>query len=142
MANQTHESYSRQDATVPGSDRSFGFVMAAAFALLALINFLRIGHRWPWTGALAAAFFVFACLYPAALRPLNWIWFQFGLLLHKVVNPIVMALLFFGTVLPTGLIMRALGKDPMRLKWQPDAKSYWVERRPRGPAPESMKDQF
>jgi hypothetical protein len=142
MANQTHESYSRQDATVPSSNRSFGIVMATAFALLALINFSRAGHAWPWTGFLAVLFFVFACLFPAALRPLNWVWFQFGLLLHKVVNPIVMALLFFGTVLPTGLIMRALGKDPMRLKWQPDANSYWIERRPRGPAPESMKDQF
>ena len=69
-------------------------------------------------------------------------WFQLGLLLHKVVNPIVMALVFFGTVLPTGLIMRALGKDPLRLKWQADANSYWIERRPPGPAPESMKDQF
>ena len=142
MANQTHESYSRQDATVPSSNRSFGIVMAIAFALLALINFSRAGHAWPWTGLLAVLFFVIACLFPAALRPLNWVWFQFGLLLHKVVNPIVMALLFFGTVLPTGLIMRALGKDPMRLKWQPDANSYWIERRPRGPAPESMKDQF
>jgi len=142
MANQTHESYSRQGATVPGSDRSFGIIMAAAFALLALINLWRLGHAWPWTGALAAVFLVFACLFPTALRPLNWIWFQFGLLLHKVVNPVVMALLFFGTVLPTGLIMRALGKDPMRLKWQPDANSYWIERHPRGPAPESMKDQF
>lgn len=142
MANQTHESYSRQDATVPGSNRSFGIVMAIAFALLALINFSRAGHAWPWTGFLAVLFFVFACLFPVALRPLNWVWFQFGLLLHKVVNPIVMALLFFGTVLPTGLIMRALGKDPMRLKWQPDANSYWIERRPRGPAPKSMKDQF
>jgi hypothetical protein len=142
MANQTHESYSRQEASVPGSDRSFGMVMAAAFAVVTLINFWRIGHAWPWTGAAAAMFFVFACLFPAALRPLNWTWFQFGLLLHKVVNPIVMALVFFGSVLPTGFIMRALGKDPLRLKRQPAAKSYWIERRPPGPAPESMKDQF
>jgi hypothetical protein len=53
-----------------------------------------------------------------------------------------MALVFFGTVLPTGLIMRALGKDPLRLKRQSHANSYWIERRPPGPAPESMKDQF
>jgi hypothetical protein len=142
MANQTHESYSRHEAAVPGSDRSFGIVMAVAFALLTLINVWHVGRTWPWTGALATLFFVFACLYPAALRPLNWIWFKFGLLLHKVVNPIVMALVFFGTVLPTGLIMRALGKDPLRLKRQPDANSYWIERRPPGPAPKSMKDQF
>jgi hypothetical protein len=87
-------------------------------------------------------FFVFACLWPAVLRPLNWVWLEFGLLLHKVVNPIVMALVFFGAGLPTGIIMRALGKDPLRLKRQPDANSYWIERRPPGPAPESMKDQF
>ena len=142
MANQTHESYSRQDATVPSSNRSFGIVMATAFALLALINFSRAGHAWPWTGFSAVLFFVFACLFPAALRSLNWVWFQFGLLLHKVVNPIVMAFVFFGAVLPTGFIMRALGKDPMRLTCQPDADSYWIERSPPGPAPESLKDQF
>jgi hypothetical protein len=58
------------------------------------------------------------------------------------VNPIVMALVFFGTVLPTGLVMRALGRDPLRLKRRPNVNSYWIERRPPGPAPESMKDQF
>jgi hypothetical protein len=53
-----------------------------------------------------------------------------------------MAFVFFGTVLPTGLIMRTLGKDPLRIKWQPDNNSYWIERHFPGPAPESMKDQF
>ena len=142
MANQTHESYSRHEPAVPGSDRSFGMVMAAAFALLTLINIWHFGRVWPWTGALAVVFFVFACLCPATLKPLNRTWFKFGLLLHKIVNPIVMGLVFFGTVLPTGLIMRALGKDPLRLKWQPDANSYWIERHPPGPVRESMKDQF
>src|SRR5512139_2766493 len=142
MRNQTHESYSRHEAAVPGSNRSFGMVMSAALALLTLISVWHVGRAWPWTGALAAFFFVFACLCPGALRPLNWMWLKFGLLLHMVVNPIVMALVFFGAVLPTGIIMRALGKDLLRLKWQPDAKSYWIERRPPGPASESMKDQF
>jgi hypothetical protein len=64
------------------------------------------------------------------------------MLLHNVVNPIVMALVFFATVLPTGLVMRALGKDLLRLKRQPNVDSYWIERRPPGPTPESMKDQF
>jgi len=62
--------------------------------------------------------------------------------LHKVVNPIVMALVFFGAVVPTGLIVRLLGKDLLRLRRQADANTYWIERRPAGPAPESMKDQF
>jgi len=59
-----------------------------------------------------------------------------------VVNPVVMALLFYGTVLPTGLVMRALGKDLLRLKRQPEATSYWIMRAPPGPASETMKDQF
>jgi Saxitoxin biosynthesis operon protein SxtJ len=116
--------------------------MTAAFAAMSLLNWWHNGHSWRWTGGIAVLFFAAALLYPAALKPFNRVWLKFGLLLHKVVNPIVMALVFFGTVLPTGLIMRALGKDPLRLKWQPDANSYWIERRPPGPAPESMKDQF
>jgi hypothetical protein len=142
MASGTHESYSRYEAAVPGSDRSFGIVMTAAFAAISLLNWWHAGHSWPWTGAIAVFFLAAAMLYPAALKPLNWLWLKFGLLLHKVVNPIVMAMLFFGTVLPTGLLMRALGKDLLRLKGQPDSDSYWIKRHPPGPAPESMKDQF
>jgi hypothetical protein len=142
MTGQIHENFVREETATPGSDRSFGMVIAAAFALLTLINIWHVGRAWPWIGALALLFFVFACLWPTALRPVNWIWFKFGLLLHKAVNPIVMALVFFGAVLPTALIMRALGKDPLRLRRQSDVDSYWIDRRPPGPAPESMKDQF
>ena len=142
MTNTTHESFSRDEKVVAGSDRSFGIVMAAAFAVLALLNAWHGGRLWPWTGAVAGLFLAAALLRPALLNPLNRLWLQFGLLLHKVVNPIMMAFVFFGAVLPTGLAMRALGKDPLRLRRQPDANSYWIERRPRGPAPESMTDQF
>jgi hypothetical protein len=138
----THESFSRDETIVAGSDRSFGIVMAAGFAVLTLLNGWHDGRLWPWTGGLAVLFLATALLYPAALNPLNWMWLKFGLLLHKVVNPIVMGLLFYGTVLPTGLAMRAMGKDVLRLKRQPDADSYWIIRRPPGPAPETMKDQF
>src|SRR5262245_14520819 len=142
MKNTTHESFSRDENVVAGSDRSFGIVMAAAFAILALLNGLHGGRLWLWMGGLAGLFLAAALLYPAVLNPLNRLWLKFGLLLHKVVNPILMAFVFFGTVLPIGLVMRALGKDPLRLKRQPDANSYWIERRPPGPAPKSMKDQF
>jgi hypothetical protein len=74
---------------------------------------------------------VFSCgnsALPAALKPFNQLWLKIGLLLHKMVNPIMTALVFFGAVMPTGLIMRALRKDLLRQKWQPDANSYWIER--------------
>jgi len=142
MENTIHESYSRNEAVVSGSDRSCGIVTAAVFALLSLLNWWHNGHLWRWTGGIAVVFIGAALLCPVLLRPLNWFWLRFGLLLHRVMNPIVMALVFFGAVLPTGLIMRAWGKDLLRLERQPDATSYWIERQPPGPTPESMRDQF
>ena len=143
MAGQsTHESFSRDEEIVAGSDRSFGFVMAGAFAVVSLLNFWHAGRIWPWTTGLAAIFLIAALLRPAVLNPLNRIWLKFGLLLHRIVNPVIMALLFYGTVLPTGLIARAMGKDLLRLKRDPGAASYWIVRTPAGPAPETMKDQF
>jgi hypothetical protein len=142
MKNTVHESDSRDETVIGPSDRSFGIVMAAAIAVMSLLNWWHGGRTWRWAGAIAILFFAASLLYPAALKPLNRLWLKLGLLLHKVVNPIVMALLFFGAVLPTGIIMRALGKDLLQLKRRPDATSYWIDRCPPGPAPESMKDQF
>ena len=142
MKQSTHEVFSRDEKVVAGSDRSFGLVMAAAFAVVTLLNAWHAGRLWPWTGGLAALFLAAGLLRPSLLHPLNLIWLRFGLLLHRVVNPIVMALVFYGTVLPTGLVMRMLGKDLLRLKRQPDADSYWIVRQPPGPSPETMKDQF
>jgi hypothetical protein len=143
MATQSsHESFSRDEKIVAGSDRSFGFVMAGAFAVVSLLNACHAGRIWPWTTALAAIFLIAAVLRPAVLNPLNRIWLKFGLLLHKIVNPVIMALLFYGTVLPTGLVLRAMGKDLLRLKREPDAASYWIVRTPAGPAPDTMKDQL
>jgi hypothetical protein len=138
----THESFSRDEELVVGSDRTFGLVMAGAFAVVSALNVWHDGRVWPWTATLASIFVVAALLRPALLHPLNRIWMKFGLLLHKVVNPVIMALLFYGTVLPTGLIARAMGKDLLRLKREPDAASYWIPRAPPGPAPDTMKDQF
>ena len=142
MKQSTHEVFCREEKVVAGSDRSFGLVMAAALAAVTLLNVWHAGRLWPWTGGWAALFLVTGLFWPSVLNPLNRIWLKFGLLLHRVVNPVVMALLFYGTVLPTGLVMRLLGKDLLRLKRQPDAESYWIVRQPPGPSPETMIDQF
>jgi hypothetical protein len=141
MKQSTHESFDRDEAAQPGSDRTFGLVMAGALALLSLVNGWHLGRVWPWTSAAAVLFVIAALLWPSSLRPLNRLWMKLGLLLHRIVNPIVMGLLFYGTIWPTGLVMRMRGRDLLRLKRDPSAASYWIARAP-GPAPETMKDQF
>jgi hypothetical protein len=142
MQYSAHENFSRDEAVPVGSDRSFGLVMAAAFAVLACLSVWREGRAWPVLATIAMLFLVAALLVPTALNSLNRAWLKLGLLLHKIVNPVVMGLIFCGAVLPTGLVMRAMGRDLLRLKPQPKAESYWIVRTPPGPAPKTMKDQF
>ena len=139
-----HEDFTRKEAVQGSSDRSFGFVMAAFFGLVALFPLLHgplSSIRW-WALAIAAAFLAFALLWPAALRPLNRAWLKLGLLLSKVVSPIVLMILFYATVTPIGILMRWAGKDPLRLRRDRAAASYWIPREPPGPSPDSMKQQF
>jgi hypothetical protein len=138
----SHERLSAAEKIAPGSERQFGIVMASALALLSLLNLWRSGSWWPWTLVLAALFATGAILAPSTLKPLNLAWFKFGLLLHRVLNPVVMALLYYVSVVPTGVIMRAMGNDLLRLKLDRNAESYWIAREPPGPAPQTMKDQF
>lgn len=125
-----------------GSERSFGLVFAAFFALIGLLPLKDGGDARLWALGAAFAFVIIALVAPRFLKPLNLIWFKFGLLLHKIVSPLVMGLLFFVTITPIGLLMRAAGKDPMRLKRDPNAQSYWIIRDPAGPDAQSMKNQF
>jgi hypothetical protein len=65
-----------------------------------------------------------------------------GSLLRKLLSPVVFGIMFFLVVTPAGLLMRAMGKDPLRLRRDADLTSYWIDRQPPGPAPETLKDQF
>ncbi len=125
-----------------GSERNFGLVFAALFALMGLAPLVRAGEVRLWPLPIAAVFLAAAVVRPRALAPLNRLWFQIGMLLSKATTPLVMGVLFFITVTPVGLLMRLFGKDPLRLKREPAAKSYWLERSGPGITAESLKDQF
>lgn len=137
-----HESLQRERQVEGSSNRSFGIVFAVVFAIIALFPLLFGGAlRW-WSVVIALAFLALALLAPATLAPLNRIWMRFGLLLHKIVSPIVLGIMFFLVVTPIGLLMRATGKDPLRLRLDKSARTYWIDRTPPGPKPESLTDQF
>jgi hypothetical protein len=138
----THEDFSREEDVKPSSDRSFGLVIATFLMIVAFWPLIRGEQvRW-WVLGTAAVFAVLAFFWTTALAPLNIWWMKLGVLLYKIVNPVVLGLLFYATVTPIALLMRVLGKDPLRLRRDFDAASYWIDRTPPGPVPDSMKNQF
>ena len=125
------------------SNRSFGLLFVVVFTLLGFWQAWKGGSNWLWLwlGLAGTTGFVTA-IAPDLLTPFNRAWIRFGLLLHKIVNPIVMGAIFFGVITPAGFLMRALGRDPMQRKYDPEAQTYWIPRQPPGPEPESLRQQF
>ena len=110
----SHEPLRRTAVIEGSSNRSFGLVFATVFLIIAAYPLLfGSAFRW-WSLAVAAAFGLAALFAPATLAPLNRLWTRFGLLLHRLVSPVVLGVMFYLVVTPTGLLMRALGKDPLR----------------------------
>ncbi len=129
-----HEDDSRTRAIRASSDRGFGLVIGAALAVVALWPLIGSAPpRW-WALGLAAAFVVMA------LAPLNRLWTRLGLALGRIVQPVIMAAVFYGVVTPTAFIMRLANKDPLDRRFDPSAETYWVEREPA--EPKSMRNQF
>jgi hypothetical protein len=126
-----HESYDREHAVEGSSARKFGLVFAVVFALVGVWPALHHRPLRIWGLGISAVFLLLAIAVPNVLQPLNAAWMRFGLLLSKVTNPIV-----------TALILKLTGKDSLHLKADPAASSYWIVRHPPGPAPETLKDQF
>ena len=137
-----HEDFGRGDEPKAGGERGFGMVFAIVFAVIGLWPLSDGGGIRLWALIAACLFAAAGLFWPTLLRPLNRVWFLFGMVLHKVVNPLVMGLLFYATITPIALVMRLMGKDPLRRRFDRQAKSYWIERRPAGPEPQSMRRQF
>jgi len=124
------------------SDRSFGLVFSIAFAVIGFWPLLNAHSARYWALIVSCIFLLLAGFAPRVLRPLNMLWGWLGALLHRIVTPIVMYVVFFLGVTPVAWIMRALGNDPLRLGLDKNAKSYWIERQPAGPEPQTMTRQF
>jgi hypothetical protein len=137
-----HEQFRQEAPAKSPSIRAFGYVLAALFAIIGFGPLLKTGEIRPWALIVSLAFIVVTLLLPRILAPLLWVWTRIGLLLHKIMNPVFLGLIFYGAVAPTGLIMRALGKRPLQLNFEPAARSYWIDREPPGPPPQTMKKQF
>jgi len=139
-----HETLTSDETVKPPSEKSFGITFAVVFGLIAAWLYWRKHVPiWSVLAAAAALFFLAAgFLRPQVLRPINLVWLKFGLLLHKIVNPIVMGILFFVVFTPMGFIMRIAGRDLLSLKRDSAATSYWSPRQSSTEVEASMKNQF
>ena len=137
-----HEDLGRKQEGRGSSDRSFGVVFAIFFALAALWPLRTHRPIRLWALVLSVIFLFLALLIPRSLSPLNRFWTKLGLLLGRIVSPIVTGLLFYAVITPIALLFRLTKKDPLRLVPQATSGTYWLERRPSGPPPETMINQF
>ena len=120
------------------SNRSFGIVFFVVFSLIALYPLTYSGEIRIWSAIISIIFLVLGLLNSKILTPFNKLWFKFGILLGKIISPMIMGIIFFFVVTPIGLIIRILGKDVLNLKYNKN-QSYWIEKN--GPK-SKMKNQF
>ena len=119
------------------SNKSFGIVFFIFFLAVALYPLLNNEEYRLWALIISLIFLILGLINSSILTPLNLLWFKFGMLLGRIVSPIVMALVFFIVVTPTGLIMKLFKKDLLQLK-RKNKKSYWIERNSKS----KMSNQF
>lgn len=124
------------------SNSKFGYFFTVLFTVFAVYAYWK---GWSATAIVAfvitASFLSVTLCAPQMLAPLNRLWYGLGILLGKIVSPIVLGLIFFALITPVSLVTRLFGRDELKMKKR-DVKSYWVDRSPQGPAPDSFKNQY
>ena len=121
-----------------GSNKSFGIVFAIVFSLIALWPLLKGNEIRLWSLIISLIFLILGFMNSKILTPLNKLWFKIGIFLGNFIAPIIMGIIFFFVVTPTGIIMKLLGKDLIKLK-KNNENSYWIEKKD---IKSSMKNQF
>ena len=120
------------------TNRNFGIVFSLVFLIIALWPLLKQNDVRLWSLSISGIFFALGLLNSKILLPLNKIWFKFGILLGSIIAPIVMGIVFFLVVTPTGLIMKLLRKDLLNLK-KNKKETYWLDK---DNSNSSLKNQF
>ncbi len=139
-----HEDFSRGDDIKSGTDRGFGLTVGGILLLIAAARSYFHGIGWVQYGlaGIGVSLILLGLAAPKSLSGLHHAWVKLGLIMFRVMNPIVLALIYVVVIVPVGLLMRLTGRDPLHLRFDAKADSYWVVRDPPGPAPNSMTNQF
>ena len=124
------------------SNRSFGTLFVVVFALIGAYGWWRDSATPPWAFALSAVTLLLTLAKPDWLAPANRAWMKLAEILHRIVSPIALGIMFFGVLTPMALVMRLIGRDAMKRRFEPSARTYWIERDPPGPDPSGLPNQF
>lgn len=124
------------------SNRSFGLVFVVFFSLLGLYSWWTKGNWYLLFLSGAAIIGLITLLNPSWLTPFNRAWMKFGEILHHIISPIVLGIIFYGMITPMGLVMRLAGRDAMHRRYNRQLASYWLLRDPPGPDTDSLPNQF
>lgn len=145
MKHQTHESPVEHHDVKRASDRSFGLTVGGILLAIGVVRWWLFDAT-PWSTAafvgIGSVLMLFGQMAPSKLAPLNRAWMRLGLLLASIVNPIILFLLFVIVFVPTALVLRLQGRDALGLRRDPTTGSYWIERTPPAPHPDTMIHQF
>ena len=120
------------------SNKSFGLVFFIVFILIGFWPLLNNETYRLWAISISLIFLLLGLINSKLLTPLNILWFKFGLFLGKIVSPIVIGIIFFVVVTPTGFLMRILKKDLLNLKFT-NKDTYWIKK---DEHKSKMKNQF
>ena len=121
------------------SNRSFGIVFFFVFLIISLWPLTNENPLRVWSIFVAIIFLILGLMNSKLLTPLNKLWFKFGLFLGSIISPIVMGIIFFLVITPTGFVMKIIGKDLLNKKYDKKKKSYWISR---SKTKSTMKQQF
>tara|TARA_B100001121_G_C18221441_1_gene403841 strand:+ start:34 stop:417 length:384 start_codon:yes stop_codon:yes gene_type:complete len=121
-----------------GSNKSFGIVFFFVFLLIGLYPLLGSDEVRIWSIVLSLVFLILGIINSKLLTPFNKLWFKFGIFIGKIMSPIIMGIIFFLVVTPTGILMRLFKKDLLNLKFN-KKKTYWIEK---SDPKSNMKNQF
>ena len=121
-----------------GSNRSFGIVFFVVFLIISLWPLLNGNGVRIWAVSVSLIFLILGVLNSKILTPLNKIWFKFGILLGNFVAPVIMGVIYFLIVTPTGILVRFFNKDLLYLK-KNNKNTYWIEKNDKN---NNMRNQF
>jgi hypothetical protein len=121
------------------SNRNFGFVFSIFFLLIYFYIYINSEISLIWILIISAIFFILGAFNSKLLNPFNKIWYKFGIILGKIISPIIMGFIFYFTITPTGIIMKVMKKDLLNLKFDEKKKSYWIKK---STLKSKMKNQF